>query len=140
MRGNLAMATVLVPAFIAGQVVVGLFVSPNWELCFGLCLGAYTLAIADGVARLRTKRTIVTERLLGGEMDGFLIELLSPVGWQRENELLWRFADAEAYGRAKLSDASARAFRVLHVKVSEHAVLAVERPRCSEHHDADTST
>jgi hypothetical protein len=55
LRGNLAMATVLVPAFIAGQVVVGVFGAPGWGLCFGLCLGGYTFAIADGIARRRAR-------------------------------------------------------------------------------------
>lgn len=52
---NLIMAAVLVPAFVVGQLVFGLVGSPNWSLCFGLGLGGFTFAIADGIARRRAR-------------------------------------------------------------------------------------
>jgi hypothetical protein len=61
-------------------------------------------------------------------VQGYLIELLFPTGWRRPGEIYWRFADAEHAARQAVAE-SARAARVIPLRVSENSVLELTGER-----------
>ncbi len=65
-------------------------------------------------------------------MDAYLLECLFPTGWRRTGEIYWRYADALTAANLAIRDSSARAVRVLPVRVSSDAVMKIEAPHAPE--------
>ena len=61
-------------------------------------------------------------------MDAYVLEYLYPTGWRRRSELHWRYGDAQRAANFAIKDDSARAVRVLPVRISVDAILSIEAP------------
>lgn len=55
LRSQAVVAAALVPGFICGHVILIPFGSANWVLCFGMCLGGFACAVANGVVASRAR-------------------------------------------------------------------------------------